>query len=206
MAAAADEKTAAAKTDEAKSEGGVAEGGEEKKEAATEVKKEEPAEASKDATTKTDDVPEVGEPVPQPTPVTLDGPKDPCIVCRPRFDASADPKTQFRLLMISLDGLLDYNLEDIMEKTFEASLFAELFNEMLQSRFAKRILEFMQETARTALLEEAAIRKVALDQTEKATSASLKRKADSSDEKGDAKKAKTKVSEEVPFVVMRVAP
>lgn len=37
--------------------------------------------------------------------------------------------------MISLDGLLDYNETDKLEPTFEVSLFAELFQEMLQRDF-----------------------------------------------------------------------
>lgn len=40
---------------------------------------------------------------------------------------------------MSLSVLLDYRLEDNKEHSFEVSLFAELFNEMLQRDFGVRI-------------------------------------------------------------------
>ncbi len=46
---------------------------------------------------------------------------------------------------ITLDGLLDYNIEDRLEKTFEVSLFAEAFSEYLQIRFGKLILSTLRE-------------------------------------------------------------
>ena len=87
-----------------------------------------------------------------------------------------------KLQLISLDGLLDYNLDDIMEKTFEVSLFAELFYEMLQHRSAIVIAEALRDSQRQAESEEAAIRQAAL-------AAGGKRKADDAQAK-DAKKIK----------------
>lgn len=58
-------------------------------------------------------------------------------------------------MMLSLDGLLDYNLDDELEKNFEVSLFAELFHEMLQSKYVETILKSLQTTA----VEEEALKK-----------------------------------------------
>lgn len=44
-----------------------------------------------------------------------------------------------KCMPISLDGLLDYNLDDRLEKTFEVSLFAEAFSEYLQVRFGQQV-------------------------------------------------------------------
>jgi len=51
--------------------------------------------------------------------------------------------------LISLDGLLEYDLEDDYEDTFEVSLFAENFNEMLQRDFGKNILNAVTRYARS---------------------------------------------------------
>eukprot|EP00668_Euglena_longa_P015330 GGOE01019401.1.p1 GENE.GGOE01019401.1~~GGOE01019401.1.p1 ORF type:complete len:851 (-),score=124.55 GGOE01019401.1:128-2407(-) len=47
-------------------------------------------------------------------------------------------------MVISLDGLLDYDIDDNYEKTAEVSLFAEGFHEMLQQEFGQRILHFLR--------------------------------------------------------------
>jgi len=59
----------------------------------------------------------------------------PCLFARTRKAA-----TPVRGQLISLDGLLDYNEDDKMEKTFEVSLFAELFNERLQRDAAAMVV------------------------------------------------------------------
>ena len=41
---------------------------------------------------------------------------------------------------MSLRGLLDYTEDDTAAATFEASMFGELFLEMLQARFGRAIL------------------------------------------------------------------
>ncbi|KAL0476599.1 hypothetical protein AKO1_006043 [Acrasis kona] len=51
-------------------------------------------------------------------------------------------------LIISLDGLLDYNLDDRLEKTFEVSLFAEAFSEYLQHLYGTKILSILEQYAR----------------------------------------------------------
>ena len=43
--------------------------------------------------------------------------------------------------IISLDGLLDYDESDKYEATFEVSLFAEIFHEMLQRDFGYYLLQ-----------------------------------------------------------------
>eukprot|EP01087_Luapelamoeba_hula_P009617 TRINITY_DN2501_c0_g2_i1.p1 TRINITY_DN2501_c0_g2~~TRINITY_DN2501_c0_g2_i1.p1 ORF type:complete len:1060 (+),score=158.84 TRINITY_DN2501_c0_g2_i1:55-3234(+) len=53
--------------------------------------------------------------------------------------------TKFRAMMISLDGLLDYDEGDKFEATFELSLFAELFHETLQHMYATHILTELQQ-------------------------------------------------------------
>jgi len=77
------------------------------------------------------------------------------LVPRPRWDEGGDSKGQFKCMMLSLDGLLDYNLDDELEKNFEVSLFAELFHEMLQSKYVETILKSLKTTA----VEEEALKK-----------------------------------------------
>lgn len=120
-----------------------------------------------------------------PTPCVLDAPAQPCLICRPRLQPEMDVKSQMKLQLISLDGMLDYNLEDIMEKTFEVSLFAELFVEMLQFKAASTILASLDKAAKDAAKEEATMREAALD-----LAAGLKRKAEAADREG-GKKVKT---------------
>ncbi|MCO5553528.1 hypothetical protein L7F22_007050 [Adiantum nelumboides] len=56
-----------------------------------------------------------------------------------------------RAMTISLDGLLDYDERDKEESTFELSLFAEVFQEMLQYRFGCHILEALETLHRSWL-------------------------------------------------------
>ncbi|KAK9859788.1 hypothetical protein WJX84_005175, partial [Apatococcus fuscideae] len=51
-----------------------------------------------------------------------------------------DRKSRFEVLGMSLRGLLDYTEDDTAAATFEASMFGELFLEMLQARFGRAIL------------------------------------------------------------------
>jgi hypothetical protein len=52
--------------------------------------------------------------------------------------------SKMRSMTISLDGLLDYDEEDREECTFELSLFAEVLQELLQSKMGNRILSNLQ--------------------------------------------------------------
>jgi hypothetical protein len=45
-----------------------------------------------------------------------------------------------KAIVISLDGLLDYDLQDDAEATFEVTLFAENLNDLLMSEFGKEIV------------------------------------------------------------------
>ena len=49
-------------------------------------------------------------------------------------------KSRLEVLNMSLRGLLDYTEDDVAEATFEASMFGEMFLEMLQARFGRAIL------------------------------------------------------------------
>ncbi|KAI3812370.1 hypothetical protein L1987_17077 [Smallanthus sonchifolius] len=51
---------------------------------------------------------------------------------------------KLRSMSLSLDSLLDYTDKDIEESTFELSVFAETFYEMLQFQMGSRILTFLQ--------------------------------------------------------------
>merc|ERR1712158_75292 len=55
-------------------------------------------------------------------------PETPCILVHPHPKAKSG---KFDTTVMSLSVLLDYRTEDNKESTFEVSLFAELFNEML---------------------------------------------------------------------------
>ena len=51
-----------------------------------------------------------------------------------------DKKSKFAMDVLPLEALLDYNEDDTKESHFEVSMFAELFKEMLQTRFARGML------------------------------------------------------------------
>ena len=53
-------------------------------------------------------------------------------------------KERFAALATSLEGLLEYTLDDAREATFEASLFGELFREMLDARFGGGLLRALR--------------------------------------------------------------
>ncbi|XP_078499320.1 cell division cycle and apoptosis regulator protein 1 isoform X6 [Lissotriton helveticus] len=63
-------------------------------------------------------------------------PAEPAIIVHPNREAK---NGKFDCSVMSLSVLLDYRLEDNKEHSFEVSLFAELFNEMLQRDFGVRI-------------------------------------------------------------------
>uniref|UniRef100_A0A3B4A6A0 Cell division cycle and apoptosis regulator protein 1 n=1 Tax=Periophthalmus magnuspinnatus TaxID=409849 RepID=A0A3B4A6A0_9GOBI len=63
-------------------------------------------------------------------------PDEPTILVHPNWAAK---NGKFDCSVMSLSVLLDYRLEDNKEHSFEVSLFAELFNEMLQRDFGFRI-------------------------------------------------------------------
>ncbi|KAM6956273.1 cell division cycle and apoptosis regulator protein 1-like [Aplochiton taeniatus] len=63
-------------------------------------------------------------------------PDEPTIIVHPNWAAK---NGKFDCSVMSLSVLLDYRLEDNKEHSFEVSLFAELFNEMLQRDFGYRI-------------------------------------------------------------------
>ncbi|XP_062319317.1 cell division cycle and apoptosis regulator protein 1 isoform X2 [Osmerus eperlanus] len=63
-------------------------------------------------------------------------PDEPTIIVHPNWAAKSG---KFDCSIMSLSVLLDYRLEDNKEHSFEVSLFAELFNEMLQRDFGYRI-------------------------------------------------------------------
>ncbi|KAM4704422.1 cell division cycle and apoptosis regulator protein 1 [Rhinophrynus dorsalis] len=63
-------------------------------------------------------------------------PDDPAIIVHPNWSAK---NGKFDCSIMSLSVLLDYRIEDNKEHSFEVSLFAELFNEMLQRDFGVRI-------------------------------------------------------------------
>ncbi|KAM4636320.1 cell division cycle and apoptosis regulator protein 1 isoform 2-T2 [Discoglossus pictus] len=63
-------------------------------------------------------------------------PADPAIIVHPNWAAK---NGKFDCSIMSLSVLLDYRIEDNKEHSFEVSLFAELFNEMLQRDFGVRI-------------------------------------------------------------------
>jgi len=49
-----------------------------------------------------------------------------------------------RSMDLSLNGILEYDMQDKHEETAELSMFAEAFDEMLSSRFAKQVLTILQ--------------------------------------------------------------
>ncbi|XP_018427511.1 PREDICTED: cell division cycle and apoptosis regulator protein 1 [Nanorana parkeri] len=63
-------------------------------------------------------------------------PEEPAIIVHPNWSAK---NGKFDCSIMSLSVLLDYRIEDNKEHSFEVSLFAELFNEMLQRDFGVRI-------------------------------------------------------------------
>lgn len=63
-------------------------------------------------------------------------------------------KNNMKVMSISLDGLLDYNLDDKLEKTFELSLFAESFHEMLQRKHAYELYSHFKQRKTLASIDD----------------------------------------------------
>ena len=61
-----------------------------------------------------------------------------------------DRRLRLEVLSMSLRGLLDYTEDDVAEATFQASIFGELFLEMLQARFGRAILRALPSVAQQA--------------------------------------------------------
>ncbi|KAK1905985.1 Cell division cycle and apoptosis regulator protein 1 [Dissostichus eleginoides] len=72
-------------------------------------------------------------------------PDEPTIIVHPNWAAK---NGKFDCSVMSLSVLLDYRLEDNKEHSFEVSLFAELFNEMLQRDFGYRIYKSDEKTVK----------------------------------------------------------
>jgi hypothetical protein len=88
------------------------------------------------------------------------------------------PENPFRAMSLSLDGLLDYDESDKFEPTFEVSLFAEAFHEMLQRDFAHLILDGIKcaaASAHTASNNNDGSRKRPLDEALSSTTTPAKR-------------------------------
>ena len=51
-----------------------------------------------------------------------------------------DKRTKFGIDVLPLEALLDYSEDDTKECHFEVSMFAEMFREMLQTRFARGLM------------------------------------------------------------------
>eukprot|EP01102_Stenamoeba_stenopodia_P000912 TRINITY_DN10837_c0_g1_i4.p1 TRINITY_DN10837_c0_g1~~TRINITY_DN10837_c0_g1_i4.p1 ORF type:complete len:435 (-),score=131.46 TRINITY_DN10837_c0_g1_i4:103-1407(-) len=79
-------------------------------------------------------------------------PKEPCLFAQASLITGN--KKPCKPVFISLDGLLDYDDNDREEQTFEVSLFAELFQEMLQRDFGEAILQTILMLPSTQQLEE----------------------------------------------------
>nr|GEV78506.1 cell division cycle and apoptosis regulator protein 1-like isoform X1 [Tanacetum cinerariifolium] len=60
------------------------------------------------------------------------------------LQTKGNKNSKLRSLSLSLDSLLDYDDNDVEESTFELSLFAETFYEMLQYQMGSRILTFLK--------------------------------------------------------------
>ena len=54
-----------------------------------------------------------------------------------------DKRTKFGIDVLPLEALLDYNEDDVKECHFEVSMFAEMFREMLQTRFGRGLVRGM---------------------------------------------------------------
>ena len=74
-------------------------------------------------------------------------PSEPSILVHPHPKAKSG---KFDCTVMSLSVLLDYRTEDNKENTFEVSLFAELFNEMLMRDSGFRLYKSVLQAASTA--------------------------------------------------------
>lgn len=54
-----------------------------------------------------------------------------------------DKQVSFKSKILTLNGLLEYTMEDTKEKVFEISLLAEVFRDMLLTRFSHHIFNSM---------------------------------------------------------------
>ncbi|RWR79642.1 cell division cycle and apoptosis regulator protein 1 isoform X2 [Cinnamomum micranthum f. kanehirae] len=100
---------------------------------------------------------------------------------------------------LSLDGLLDYNENDVEESTFELSLFAEALYEMLQFKMGCRILSYLEKLRESYLLKRTQRKRAREENSEKddkeKEGASNKRTKLSSTSKEDDDSVKTKTSD-----------
>ncbi|EHA8588972.1 putative protein SHORT ROOT IN SALT MEDIUM 1 [Cocos nucifera] len=100
------------------------------------------------------------------------------------LQAKRSKGSKIRSMSLSLDGLLDYNDKDIEESTFELSLFAESFNEMLQYQMGCRILSFLEKLRKKFVLKRNQRKRERDDDSEKGSGkekSSIKRRKTSGD-------------------------
>ncbi|TNM99969.1 hypothetical protein fugu_013002 [Takifugu bimaculatus] len=107
-------------------------------------------------------------------------PDEPTILVNPNWAAK---NGKFDCSVMSLSVLLDYRLEDNKEHSFEVSLFAELFNEMLQRDFGYRIYKAL---AAIPVKDEKKEKK----NKKEAEKRDVKKEKDEENEEPQAKKAK----------------
>ncbi|XP_056018818.1 cell division cycle and apoptosis regulator protein 1-like isoform X3 [Ostrea edulis] len=118
-------------------------------------------------------------------------PDNPLIIVHPNAVAKGG---KFDCSLMSLSVLLDYRPEDNKEHSFEVSLFAELFNEMLMRDYGFEIYKSLIR-APEKKEEEKKEKRLADDKSNKDASSSKKKKTDEK-EKQDSSKKETKEGKE----------
>jgi len=103
--------------------------------------------------------------------VSVDDTEQPTETKEPTLRLSATSNVpasvKLKIMTLSLDGLLDYDISDNYERTFEVSLFAELFNDMLRRDFGNQILSAIEwHSKQRAITLEPAAKKQKTDEDE----------------------------------------
>eukprot|EP00300_Choanocystis_sp_HF-7_P009561 c16500_g1_i2.p1 GENE.c16500_g1_i2~~c16500_g1_i2.p1 ORF type:complete len:776 (+),score=228.55 c16500_g1_i2:276-2603(+) len=71
----------------------------------------------------------------------------------PAYVFAARDRSKFRCSTVTLSTLLDYDTDDILEQSFEVSVFAEFFVELLQLRFSKMVCSVLTANVQYAKIE-----------------------------------------------------
>ncbi|KAJ0719229.1 putative Cell cycle and apoptosis regulator protein [Helianthus annuus] len=104
--------------------------------------------------------------------------------------------SKLRSLSLSLDSLLGYDDNDIEESTFELSLFAEAFYEMLQYQMGSRILAFLQKLRIKYVAKRNQKKRQLEEASEKEKEKTLAKRAKTNDSKVESKSVSTETQEE----------
>eukprot|EP00897_Mesotaenium_endlicherianum_P006610 jgi/Mesen1/5978/ME000302S04977 len=93
---------------------------------------------------------------------------------------------KWKSMTISMDGLLDYDEEDREEGTFELSVFAEVFQELMQSQAGHKILANLEVVRKAGIVRKKEEKKRAREKSEKEKAEEKEKEKATKDKKDNA--------------------